>query len=150
MKKRVVPAARPIPNRILAIVATDAANVMRRLDRRRDDMVEFFGRKRDRSALVDPLHSWMKTADFQAIREFTTTQLVAVNAFYEELDDLVWYLRHTDDMPGTLATRLDAHLETLHAKHERMQRATGLAPTGIDEEEPIVSMPNAKVVKRKR
>jgi hypothetical protein len=99
------------------LVALDAALVMRRLRKRHGQMVEVFGQKRDRSALLDPLRSWYPTATFQDLVAFAPAEQRAVARFYEAIEELVWYLRWTEDMPGTLRLVLDAHLREVEAAY---------------------------------
>ena len=49
----------------------------------------------------------------------------AVNAFYESLDGLRWYLHYTEDMPSTVQLRLTQLLRALEDEHRLLTAAIG-------------------------
>jgi hypothetical protein len=111
--------------RVRHLIAVDAANVMRRLDQRLPEMVALFSRLRDRAPMLQTVHSWFQTADFADLALLEPPEQLAVNAFYEELGELRWYLQYTEDMPTTVASTVSARSKRLVETHARLVGVIG-------------------------
>lgn len=111
--------------RVRNLLAIDAANLVRRITKRYERMVEVFGHKRDRTALVEPLESWFGSITFRELVLFRPAEQRAIADFYAAIDELRWYVRHTEDMPGTLATVLESHRRDITDAYEVFRRAIG-------------------------
>jgi hypothetical protein len=113
--------------RVRHVLAMDAANVMRRLHARQDEMVRLFSRLRDRAPLMNAVHSWFPTITFAELTLLEPSEQHAVNAFYEELDELRWYLQYTEEMPTHVREKLARHVRRLDACHRALTAAIGPA-----------------------
>ncbi len=113
------------PARIRHLIALDAANVMKRLNARRDEMVTLFSRLRDREPLLVAVHTWFVTITFEELALLDPPEQKAVSIFYEALADLRWYLQYTQDMPGKLQQYLDQHLRELDELCRALTAAIG-------------------------
>lgn len=111
--------------RVKHLIGVDAANVLRRLDARLPEMVSLFSRLRDRSPMLQTVHSWFQSADFADLALLEPDELRVVNGFYEELGELRWYLQYTEDMPTTVASTVSARAKRLHEAHARMVAVIG-------------------------
>src|SRR5688572_27011204 len=81
------------------LIALDAANVLRRLVSRHQDMVGRFSRLRDRAPMLETVKSWFLTISFADLSSLSPEEQGAGNTFYEQLAELRWYLQYTEDMP---------------------------------------------------
>lgn len=130
--------------RVRHVLAMDAANVMKRLHTRQDEMVRLFSRLRDRSPLMATVHTWFTTITLAELQLLEPPEQHAVNAFYERLDELRWYLEYTEEMPTHVREKLTRHIRHLDESHRALTAAIGPADaTGA----PVV---DAKVVHRHR
>ncbi len=111
--------------RIRHLIALDAANVMKRLAARRDEMITLFSRLRDREPLLVAVHSWFVTITFGELAVLDPAEQKAVSIFYEALAELRWYLQYTQDMPGKLQQHLDQHLRDLDTRYRELTVAIG-------------------------
>lgn len=109
--------------RVMHLVALDAGALVRRLDKRRPEMLSAFSRLRDREALLGATHAFGLTARFEDVSSLPAPVQDAVVHFYELADELRWYFRFTTDMPGALALRFDAHRRQLGEAYEALARA---------------------------
>jgi hypothetical protein len=107
--------------RVRHLVFLDAAALMKRLDERRHEMIALFSRHRDREPLLAPLRSWVPSASFQEIVLLAPAQQAAVSGFYEALDELRWYFRYTNDMPGSAQQVFEHHLRRLAKAHQSLE-----------------------------
>ena len=102
--------------RVRNLLAIDAANIMRRLEARQEEMVALFSRLRSREPMLTTIASRFTSVTFSELVQLTVPEQSVVNQFYESLDELRWYLTYTEDMPST--ARL-----TISALHRRLQEA---------------------------
>lgn len=86
--------------RVRNLIALDAANVIARLEARKDELIPLFSKLRDREPLLGTLRSWFPSAAFRDLSVLDARQQTAVSTFYEQLDQLRWYFQYTVDMPG--------------------------------------------------
>lgn len=81
--------------------------------RRRTLLVELWGRHRVRSPFLDTTFQRYRTLALGELLQLGRHEIESVEAYYRELDDLRFYLSHTEDMPRALAETLDGALVRL-------------------------------------
>lgn len=113
--------------RVRHVLAMDAANVMKRLHARQDEMVRLFSRLRDRAPLMDAVHTWFTTITLAELTLLEPPEQHAVNAFYELLGELRWYLEYTEEMPTHVREKLSRFLRRLDERHRDLTAAIGPA-----------------------
>lgn len=111
--------------RIRHLIALDAANVMRRLLARHQEMVALFSRLRDRNPMLETVKSWFLTISFADLSILSPSEQGAVNAFYMKLDELRWYLQYTEDMPNQVQLRVAQHVLALELAHRKLSAVIG-------------------------
>ena len=136
--------------RVRHLIALDAANVVRRLNLRRMEMVSLFSRLRDRTPLLMSIDSWFSSISFGDLALLEPGEQRAVNQFYECLAELRWYLMYTEDMPLQVQRRVDARAGDLEA-HHRLLMAVLATPRakGSVVEVPVVPKTLAKRGRRR-
>ncbi|MBL8955202.1 MAG: hypothetical protein JNK82_30775 [Myxococcaceae bacterium] len=118
---------RDAAERVRHLIAVDTAAVMKRLATRQTEMVRLFSRLRDRSPLLEVVHSWFSTISFGELAAIEPHEQKAVNAFYELLSDLRWYLQYTEDMPLQVQQRVVKFAHELRAAHRALTEVIGPA-----------------------
>lgn len=113
------------------LIALDARNVMRRILARQDEMISHFSRHRDRDALLGAVRSWFDTAGFGDLVLLEPVQQSAVSDFYEQLDELRFYFRYTEDMPGTVEVEMRARVIEMAQAFRALVAAIG-EPVTVD------------------
>lgn len=132
-----------IAARVRNLIALDAANIIRRLEVRRDEMIVLFSRLRSREPMLSTLASRFATATFHDMLSLPVQEQVAVNQFYERLDELRWYFTYTEDMPSTAQQTFNTLHRGLEEAHRELVSAIG--PPARPGERTVVA---AKVVSR--
>ena len=142
------------PERVRHLIALDAANVVRRLAQRQEEMVALFSRLRDRSPMLETVHSWFDSAGFPDLVLLEPGEQAVVNAFYEELGELRWYFQYTEDMPNTVLTTVAARVKRLGEAHARLVGIIGapeehgapavVAEVVVHEPPPPIALPAGK------
>ncbi len=113
--------------RVRHLIAVDAAAVMKRLAARQTEMVRLFSRLRDRSPLLEVVSSWFSSITFSELAAIEPHEQKAVNAFYELLSDLRWYLQYTEDMPLQVQQRVVKFAQELRVAHRALTEVIGPA-----------------------
>jgi len=118
---------RDAAERVRHLIAVDTATVMKRLAARQTEMVRLFSRLRDRSPLLEVVSSWFSTISFSELAAIEPHEQKAVNAFYELLSDLRWYLQYTEDMPLQVQQRVVKFAQELRVAHRKLTEVIGPA-----------------------
>ena len=101
-------------------LALDAANVLTRIVSRQHEMVGLFSRLRDRSPMLEAIRSSFVTITFSDLAELSVVEQKSVNAFYELLDELRWYLQYTEDMPTQVLLKVATYVGKLQTSHREL------------------------------
>ncbi len=99
--------------RLRKLLALEIDRLLDDLERRRDFLLAIWGEQRARAPFLDTAFSRWKTLGFGDLALLDVAEVVLVNGFYRELEDLRLYLAHTSDMPRSLSVRYDAALDRL-------------------------------------
>lgn len=93
---------------------------MRRLLSRHHEMVSLFSRLRDRNPMLEAVKSWFQTVTFADLVVLDPAEQGSVNAFYEQLGELRWYMQHTEDMPNQVQLKIAQHVLQLEAAYRKL------------------------------
>lgn len=122
--------------KILMLLKLDAKNLFHRVKFRRVEYIDLFAAKRMREHFKDIFFSRYDSATFRELLNCSVDTITALDQFYTEVEDLHWYLKHTEDMPVTIddnltraIRKLENYLSTLNLYLD--------AELGINQEEEI-------------
>jgi hypothetical protein len=99
--------------RLRVLLGLEVHRVTDDLLRRRRLLVEVWGRHRVRAPFLDACFHRYRGLPLTELLALQREEVEALEAFYGELDDLRFYLAHTEDMPRALATSLEGALARL-------------------------------------
>lgn len=99
--------------RLRRLMGLEVRRILRRLQEREAQLVELWSKHRAREPFVDTLFARWATAGVTELTLLSPEAIGPLSAFHDAVDDLRFYLRHTDDMPTTLGDRLRAEIEAL-------------------------------------
>jgi hypothetical protein len=106
-----------ITQRYLQLFKLDAQNLMRRIQQRRKEFVEVFAMRRTREHFPWVFSSRYEKATIKDLAHCSNETIIALDQFYSLIDEMKWYLFHTEDMPNTVEEtifRLTKKLQKLH------------------------------------
>ncbi len=112
-------------SRIRNLIALDAANIMRRLEARREEMITLFSRLRSREPMLETIASRFSSITFHDLARLPLREQAAVNQFYECLGELRWYFTYTEDMPSTVQQTISGLHRRLVEAHRKLVDAVG-------------------------
>lgn len=105
----------------LTLVKLDAQDILDKLIFRRPVYLEVFALKRSRDHFADLFKSRYDSLSMKELSVFSPESLVALNKYYNSIDDIRWYLYHTQDMPNTVEEKLERWFIDLSKKLETLQ-----------------------------
>ncbi len=107
--------------RLLLLIKLDAEHLMERIELRFSDYMGTWALKRTRTHFLDVFKNRYSDLSMNDLRLFSQELIVALDKFYKEVDELNWYLNHTEDMPATAEEHaqrrirsIKGHFSTLH------------------------------------
>ncbi|MFW5887224.1 MAG: hypothetical protein ACOCUH_00315 [Bacteriovoracia bacterium] len=133
--------------RLLLLLKLDAKNLFNRIKYRRADYITVFALKRTREHFPAIFNNRYTDVSIIELKNVDVDILQALDTFYTEVDDLRWYLDHTEDMPNTVEDNLNRAIRRLEKQYETVSlyidAALGLIqPQEVEvEEELLESVP---------
>lgn len=88
--------------RILTLLKIDANNLFNRLKSRENEYLAIFSQKRTRDHFKEIFISKYPSISMGDLKYCSEDVIISLDAFYTKVDDMRWYLYHTDDMPVTV------------------------------------------------
>lgn len=102
----------------LILLKIDANNLFERIGKRHQDYMDDFSLKRDRSIFREVFYTRYPHMTMSELSHLPLEVIELANVFYLKIDELLWYLSHTQDMPNTIEDeilRKCSHLEKILA-----------------------------------
>lgn len=131
------------------IVQEDMQELMRRLNARMEDGFRIFSQKRTRNHFEQIFFSRYKTFSMEILKDINAENYQDVISFYENIDDLYWYLMSTEDMPAMVETNVRSTLKKINSLYAMAieKFVVESSDIGIDEDDHIsVSYPESEEV----
>lgn len=91
-----------IHQRYMLLFKIDAYNLFRRIKERQQEYIEIFSLKRTRAVFRDIFENRYFKASAFDLSHCAQEVIEALDQFYTAVDQLYWYLKHTQDMPKTI------------------------------------------------
>lgn len=111
----------PIPR----LLAMEITRIVADLAQRQDVLVRVWGLHRHRWPLLEAAHSRWQTLRHEQLDQLSARQAVEVDGFYRALEQLVFYVQNTVDMPLHLDDTLTVRLQVLGEQATRALAALG-------------------------
>lgn len=103
------------------LLKLDAKNLFHRVKFRRVEYVDLFAAKRIREHFKDIFFTRYDSTTFKELLHCSVDTITALDQFYTEVEELHWYLKHTEDMPVTIddnltrsIRKIENYLDTLN------------------------------------
>lgn len=98
----------------LILLKIDAKNLFDRITKRRDEYMDDFSLKRDRAIFREVFYSRYSLMTMSELSHLSIEIIELANSFYLNVDELLWYLSHTQDMPNTIEDEILRSCSLLH------------------------------------
>lgn len=120
--------------RILTILKLDAERLFLRLKEREVEYLHIFSQKRTRDHFKEIFKSRYDLISPSDLKYCSEDVIMALETYYRKIDDMRWYLYHTEDMPGTVDESVRFFLRELKTLYNTLSLFIN-AELQIDDEE---------------
>lgn len=109
-----------LTQRYLTLVKIDSENLMDRIVSRQNDYLNEFSLKRDRAVFVEIFNHRYSSTTMNDLAQLPIEIIELANDFYTHVDELKWYLMHTQDMPNTIQEEIIRKTNLLEKKSKNL------------------------------
>lgn len=120
--------------RILILLKLDAKRLYERIKYRAPEYIEVFSGKRTRDHFGEIFKSRYDQAKIEDLKYCSEDVIIGLDHFYTKVDDLRWYLNHTEDMPNTVYENVYRFIRELKSSFETLNLYID-AELGVEEKE---------------
>lgn len=106
--------------RILTILKLDAERLYTRLKEREVEYLHIFSQKRSRDHFKEVFKSRYDLISPSDLKFCSEDVIMALEAYYRKIDDMRWYLYHTEDMPVSVDDNVRMFLRELKALYNTL------------------------------
>lgn len=107
-------------NPTLLLIKLDAMNLFARIKDRRKESLQEFSFKRDRTVFKELFFTRYSSVSIPDLSQFDADIIMAINQFYTSIEQLDWYLKHTQDMMNKIEDNYIHHLKGIEQHYEAL------------------------------
>ena len=93
--------------RVLTLLKIDADRLFERIKKREVEYMQVFSAKRTREHFKDIFKNKYETISFSDLKLCSEEVMMGLDNFYTLVDEMRWYLAHTEEMPGTVTEKVN-------------------------------------------
>lgn len=108
-------------SRLLVIIRQDAARLADRIIHREKEYLQILSMKRTRehfNAIFKSIYTTITVTEMMLLSE---ELIVSLEDFYNTIDDMKWYLGHTQDMPATIEDKVHLMVKEVRTKYNQLE-----------------------------
>ena len=106
-----------VSERYLILVKIDSENLFERIKQREKFYMEHFSAKRDRSIFDEVFVNRYAEASMFDLSHLPSEIIELANDFYTNVEQLYWYLMHTEDMPNAIEDEVVRNIALIGKKY---------------------------------
>lgn len=133
MSKRLLPDEES--QRVLVLLKLDAKRIFERIRDREPEYLYVFSVKRTRDHFKAIFKNRYKDVPISDLKKCGQEIIVSLDNFYSMVDEMHWYLNHTENMPSTVEDNVKTYIRKLTQLYETLNLYIN-AELGIGEESP--------------
>lgn len=99
----------------LALIQLDAGNLYRRIVDRKEDYLMVLHLKRTRKHFAHIFHCKYPQMNLSDLKELRESTISSIDYFYRKVNELQWYLLHTEDLPAMVSDHTEMEIKKLHS-----------------------------------
>ena len=113
--------------RILLLLKIDANNLFNRIKSRKNEYLEIFALRRTREHFPMIFKNRYESTSLDHLTHCSTELITTIDLYYTHVDEMNWYLFHTEDMPNTVE-------DFIHRKIIKMEKLLSTLNLYLDAE----------------
>ena len=106
--------------RMLIILKLDARRLFERVKYREAEYLSEFSLKRTREHFKEIFFNKYDSIVVKELMLCGPEVLIGLDQFYSKIDEMRWYLNHTQDMPSRVEDKISAHIRELETYFETL------------------------------
>ncbi len=107
-------------SRLLIILRMDSSRLADRIINREREYLQILSMKRTRDHFNAVFNSNFKTITIEQLMLLSDELIINLEDYYNTVDELRWYLTHTQDMPATIEDKVHAMVKTVKNKYDQL------------------------------
>lgn len=119
---------------VLTLLRLDAQRLYERIRYRELEYMQVFSMKRTREHFKDIFKNRYDSLSINELKLCGEEVIVGLDQFYTRVDELRWYLSHTEDMPGTVEDNVHFAIKEITECYDLLQLYIS-AELGLSEDE---------------
>lgn len=106
--------------RILTLLKLDAKRLFERIRDREPEYMFVFSNKRTREHFRDIFKNRYESVGIPDLKKCSQEVIIGLDNFYTMVDEMRWYLNHTEEMPSTVETKVKGYIRHLNPLYETL------------------------------
>ena len=106
--------------KVALLIKLDAQRLFERIVHRAPEYINTYAVKRTREHFKDIFKSRFNTATLEDLKVLNSEAIIAADNFYSKIDDMKWYLNHTEDMPATLSDSIEHYVHDIKILYDTL------------------------------
>ncbi len=124
--------------RILVLLKLDSKRLFERIKDREIEYIAIFSIKRTREHFKDIFRNRYRDIPIEDLKKCGQEVIVGLDNFYSLVEEMQWYLNHTENMPSTVEDHVKVYIKKLSQLYETLSLYID-AELGIDEDSSLHS-----------
>lgn len=121
--------------RLLVILKNDAKRLYERIRYREIEYLQILSLKRTRDHFKDIFSSLYFTISVDNLKLCSQDVIVALDNFYTKVENMRWYVNHTEDMPAMIEDKVAIYIAQITTLYETLELYLN-AEIGVVEDDP--------------
>lgn len=106
--------------RMLMLLKLDAKRIFERVKYRAPEYLNEFSLKRTRDHFKEIFFNRYDSATIRELLLCSQEVIVGLDQFYSKIDEMRWYLNHTQDMPNRVDDKIQSHIRDLESFYDTL------------------------------
>jgi hypothetical protein len=106
--------------RILLLLKNDANNLFQRIHERKSEYLEIFALRRTREHFPMIFKNRYEGTSLADLSCCSSELITILDHFYKQVEEVNWYLYHTEDMPNTVEDYIDRKIRKMESMIETL------------------------------
>jgi hypothetical protein len=106
--------------RILLLLKNDANNLFQRIHERKSEYLEIFALRRTREHFPMIFKNRYEGTSIEDLSYCSSELITILDQFYKQVEEVNWYLYHTEDMPNTVEDYIDRKIRKMESMIETL------------------------------
>lgn len=107
--------------KILLLLKLDSQRLFERIKSKRSDYLGVFAIKRIRTHFGEVFDNRYSEMSLEELKHCSEETLILLDKFYHHVEEILWYLNHTEDMPATVEDRVKHQISELEGFYEGLR-----------------------------